>query len=217
MKNYRKVILLVFLVFGFFMRLYALDAIMTENNNPSCVFVFYSTDTIRNDNAIITPIASQIQNLANYSNYDEPILPSLKFALPYYYILADHYKLIDTVDSMIIYRIRDVRPFDFYVIDSLRLDTKLGFSIKFNRNDIIKSKVKSDFFGKTYTVFLKTKILIVVDDMLLDTQEKKKEILSTIDYKQISSIVQYDKKKAIEIYGKKGKHGAIIIELKNKT
>ena len=206
MRNYRKVILLVFLVFGFFMRLYALDAIMTENNNPSCEFVYYSTDTIRNDNAIIAPVASQIQNLANNSNYNEPI-PSDKF---------DFSKYIkkDTVDSVIIYRYIDATPVTSYVIDFLRLDTeKLPFTL--SKKDIIKIKPESNITRTT--AIIKTKILIVVDNMLLDTQEKKKEVLSTIDYKQISSIVQYDKKKAIEIYGKKGKHGAIIIELKNKT
>ena len=206
MRNYRKVILLVFLVFGFFMRLYALDAIMTENNNPSCEFVYYSTDTIRNDNAIIAPVASQIQKLANNSNYNEPI-PSDKF---------DFSKYIkkDTVDSVIIYRYIDATPVTSYVIDFLRLDTeKLPFTL--SKKDIIKIKPESNITRTT--AIIKTKILIVVDNMLLDTQEKKKEVLSTIDYKQISSIVQYDKKKAIEIYGKKGKHGAIIIELKNKT
>lgn len=198
MRNYRKVILLVFLVFGFFMRLHTLDAITIENNNPSCEFVYYSTDTIRNDNTIITPIAFLKQNIAIFSNYNKPILPSYNF----------NKIKIDTVNSLI--RIIDVVPPSFYIIDFLQLDSKLWSSIDLRPKDILK--IKSDVTGSK--AIIKTKLLIVVDDMFLDTQEKKKEILSTFDYKHIASIEKFDKEKAIEIFGKKGKNGALQIKTK---
>lgn len=50
---------------------------------------------------------------------------------------------------------------------------------------------------------------------LLSTQNKKREMLGTIDTKRIESITKVDKGKAFELYGKRGKNGALIVKIKN--
>lgn len=40
-------------------------------------------------------------------------------------------------------------------------------------------------------------------------------MLATIDTKRIESITKVDKGKAFELYGKRGKNGALIVKTKN--
>lgn len=96
-----------------------------------------------------------------------------------------------------------------YIVDFLQLDYMLISSINFQRHDIVRSKTEGS------KVIVTTKLLIVFDGKLLSTQSEKKKILSTIDTKRIESIAKVDKEKAFELYGKKGKNGALIVKTKN--
>jgi len=96
-----------------------------------------------------------------------------------------------------------------YIVDFLQLDHMLISSINFQRHDIVRSKTEGS------KVIVTTKLLIVFDGKLLSTQNEKKKILSTIDTKRIESITKVDKEKALELYGKKGKNGALIVKTKN--
>ena len=96
-----------------------------------------------------------------------------------------------------------------YIVDFLQLDHTLISSINFQRHDIVRSKAEGS------KIIVTTKLLNVLDGKLLSTQNEKKEMLSTIDTKRIESIVKVDKERASEMYGKKGKNGALIIKTKN--
>jgi len=96
-----------------------------------------------------------------------------------------------------------------YVVDFLQLDHTLASSINFQRHDIVSSKTEGS------KIIVTTKLLIVLDGKLLSTQNEKREILATIDTKRIESITKVDKEKAFELYGKKGKNGALIVKTKN--
>lgn len=95
-----------------------------------------------------------------------------------------------------------------YIVDFLQLDHMLISSINFQRHDIVRSKTEGS------KVIVTTKLLIVIDGKLLSTQNEKKKMLSTIDTKRIESITKVDKEKAFELYGKKGKNGALIVKKK---
>jgi len=96
-----------------------------------------------------------------------------------------------------------------YIVDFLQLDHALISSINFQRHDIVRSKTEGS------KIIVTTKLLIVFDEKLLSTQNEKKEMLATIDTKRIESITKVDKGKAFELYGKRGKNGALIVKTKN--
>jgi hypothetical protein len=96
-----------------------------------------------------------------------------------------------------------------YVVDFLQLDHALISDINFQRHDIVRSKTEGS------KIIVTTKLLIVLDGKLLSTQNEKKQMLSTIDTKRIESVTKVDKEKAFELYGKKGKNGALIVKTKN--
>ncbi len=97
-----------------------------------------------------------------------------------------------------------------YVVDFLQLDSVLISSIEFQRNDIKGTKTEGS------KIIVTTRLLVVLDGALLLTQKEKKENLSVINKEIIESIVRIDKEKASELYGKKGKSGALLIKTKNK-
>lgn len=96
-----------------------------------------------------------------------------------------------------------------YIIDFLQLDSLLISSIEFQTDDIKSSKTEGS------KIVITTRLLVVLDGKLFSNQKEKKENLSIINKGNIESIVRIDKKKAIELYGKKGKNGALLIKIKN--
>lgn len=97
-----------------------------------------------------------------------------------------------------------------YVVDFLQLDSLLISSIEFQRNDIKGTKTEGS------KIIVTTRLLVVLDGVLLSTQKEKKGNLSVINKEIIESIERIDKGKAFELYGKKGKNGALLIKTKNK-
>lgn len=59
---------------------------------------------------------------------------------------------------------------------------------------------------------LYSKFLIVLDDELLGNTKEKVNTLSNIKRESISSIKMIDKQEAVRKFGKKGKHGALLIQ-----
>ncbi|MBW6498326.1 MAG: hypothetical protein K0B09_08065 [Bacteroidales bacterium] len=95
-----------------------------------------------------------------------------------------------------------------YVVDFLRLDSLLISSIEFQRNDI------KDIRTESSEIIVKTRLWVVLDGVFLSTQKEKKEKLSVINKEIIESIERIDKIKASELFGKKGKNGALLIKTK---
>jgi hypothetical protein len=95
-----------------------------------------------------------------------------------------------------------------YVVDFLQLDSVLISSIEFQRNDIKGTKTEGS------KIIATTRLLVVLDGMLLLTQKEKKENLSVINKEIIESIERIDEEKSSELYGKKGKNGALLIRTK---
>jgi hypothetical protein len=96
-----------------------------------------------------------------------------------------------------------------YRVDFLQLDSLLLSSMELKRQDITSAKAKDS------TIVWTTRLLIVLDGKLLSDQKAKQKNLSVINKVNIESIVRINKKKAIELYGKKGKNGALLIRSKN--
>lgn len=65
-------------------------------------------------------------------------------------------------------------------------------------------------------VHVYTRLLIVFNDRVLDTRKDRIKTLSNLERDSIS-IKKIDKQEAVNIYGKKGKYGALIIKTKNAT
>lgn len=97
-----------------------------------------------------------------------------------------------------------------FVVDYLQLDSTLFVSCKIQNEDCRSIKViKNDF-----SIVLKTKLLIIVDSQLLSTPKEKKTVLSAIDKSKIKSVIKIDKQEAVNLYGKKGRNGALVITLR---
>lgn len=84
----------------------------------------------------------------------------------------------------------------------------LILSIEFQRNDI--KCIKTEYSK----IIVTTRLLVVLDGALLLTQKEKMENLSVINKEMIESIERIGKEKASELYGKKVKSGALIINTK---
>ena len=95
-----------------------------------------------------------------------------------------------------------------YVVDFLQLDSALISSIEFQRHEIKGTKIEGS------KIIVSTRLLVVLDGVLLLTQKEKQENLSVINKEIIESIEKIDKEKASELYGKKGKRGAFLIKIK---
>ena len=98
----------------------------------------------------------------------------------------------------------------FYFVDYMETDGEQILQIELQRHDIryFKTDVKA---GKA--IFL-TRLLVVCNGELFSSKKEKKENLSFIKKENIESIERIDKKKAKDIYGKKGKNGALLISIK---
>ncbi len=94
-------------------------------------------------------------------------------------------------------------------IDWLELDRNTILSLDIQKNQIEKVEFKDSIIN------VRTNMAIIFNDTLLTTPKEKRQKLSIINKGDIESIVRIDKKKAIELYGKKGKNGALLIKRKN--
>ncbi|MBK8805187.1 MAG: hypothetical protein IPO21_00495 [Bacteroidales bacterium] len=105
----------------------------------------------------------------------------------------------------------NVIPVTFiFVVDFLQLDSAKYNAIQLTEKDIKKYK----FYENEHKFLINTKLLVILDKKeLLDTEDKK-ENLSIVNKDSVKSIERLSKDEAIESYGKKGKHGALIIETK---
>ncbi|MDR2556305.1 MAG: hypothetical protein LBC49_01165 [Bacteroidales bacterium] len=89
-----------------------------------------------------------------------------------------------------------------FVVDFLHLDDSLFNSIKFQKGDIQKVKIKRSHTDTVF-VFMKTKLLFVLNNRLLSTRKEKRENLSIIKSKNIERVYKMDKDSAIQLYGNK--------------
>ncbi len=87
---------------------------------------------------------------------------------------------------------------------------QLQVSFKFNEEDIIKCKNKKD------TTFIQTKLVIVLDSLILVKKEEKKKYLTCVNQNKIISIERLDNDEAIKQYGELGKKGIVIIKTKRE-
>jgi hypothetical protein len=96
-----------------------------------------------------------------------------------------------------------------YIVDCLRFDQTFipVFWDNIERKDILTTRIMKEEAIFTAT----TRLLIVFDGKLLLTQKEKCDGLSFIDQNNIETIERINKKEAIELYGKKGKYGALKI------
>ena len=100
-----------------------------------------------------------------------------------------------------------------YYIDFLKLDSTVFLSIGIKGSDI--KKVRTSKQGAGIIIIIHTKLLVVFNDELLTSKKEKKAILSNVNFKDIESIKKIDKSESIELYGKKGKNGALVIKIKD--
>ncbi len=96
-----------------------------------------------------------------------------------------------------------------YVVDFLHIERAQLLSIGFQRKDIKSTKTEGS------TIIVTTRLLVVLDGKMLLNRKDKKEKLSTIKKECIESIVKINREKAIELYGKKGKNGALQIKTRS--
>ena len=94
-----------------------------------------------------------------------------------------------------------------YIVDFLNLDSQLVQSIGFKRYDIKSAKVRDS------TIVVTTKLLIVLNGKLLATKQEKKFNLARLNKISILSILKLEKEEAEKYYGKKGKRGALVVEI----
>lgn len=96
-----------------------------------------------------------------------------------------------------------------YVVDYIQLDSTLMWSITINleRSQIRQIKAKGT------ELVVKTRLLIILDGVPLCTHKEKKR-LSSLNKGMVNSIEIINKKNAIELYGRKGKNGALLVMTK---
>ena len=96
-----------------------------------------------------------------------------------------------------------------YIVDYLKLDSITFFSIGFQKFDIkrVRTNVQED------VIVVTTNLIVVLNDELLSTSKEKKK-LSTINLADIELIQKIEKEQSIELYGKKGKNGVLVIKYK---
>ncbi|MDL2257414.1 hypothetical protein LJC06_04335 [Bacteroidales bacterium OttesenSCG-928-I14] len=99
-----------------------------------------------------------------------------------------------------------------YVFDYLMLDSTLYFSKGCHHDNVLKW-FRVDRANNA--LHQKTRLLIVFQDKLLLSDEEKKRELSKIETEGIESLTCIEPKMAIELYGEKGKYGALIVKLKD--
>jgi len=97
-----------------------------------------------------------------------------------------------------------------FVVDFINLDSLLISSIEFQRNDITNIRTENS------KIIVTTRLLVVLDSVLLCTQKEKKVILPNVNKEKIESIEKIGKEKAMKLYGRKGKNGALLVKTKNK-
>lgn len=97
-------------------------------------------------------------------------------------------------------------PLIFFV-DFMLLDTAQLYSLDFERNEVRNIQLDA----KANTIAITTKLLFVLGGELYATKKEKRANLSRITSEKIASIEKIDRGKASELYGKKGKHGALLI------
>ena len=101
-----------------------------------------------------------------------------------------------------------------YIVDFIRLDSAIFFSIEMHGADI--KKVRTCKQGTEIIIIISTRLLVVFNGELLSSKKEKSK-LSTVNYKDIESIKKIEKNESIELYGKKGKNGALIIKTKDSV
>ena len=99
-----------------------------------------------------------------------------------------------------------------YVVDFLKIDSTMFVSIDIQLSDMKRGRLSKQE-GEVF-IIVPTNLLVVFNGELLSTKKEKKAILSTVDYKDIESIIRIDREKSVELYGKKGKNGALVIKCK---
>lgn len=98
-----------------------------------------------------------------------------------------------------------------YIVDYLKLDSATFFSItpRLQGSDIKRVRASNH----EPVIIVTTNLAVVLNDELLSiTKEKKK--LSAINLTDIELIKKIEKEQSIELYGKKGKNGVLIIKYK---
>jgi len=96
-----------------------------------------------------------------------------------------------------------------YIVDCLRLDRVTFFSIGLERSDIKRMRASN----QEPMIVVTTNLAIVLNGELLSTS-KEKQKLSTIYLADIEFIQKIEKEQSIELYGKKGKNGVLVIKYK---
>ncbi len=105
-----------------------------------------------------------------------------------------------------------------YIVDGLKIDNEKFAEIQLCRNKVKKIRIDKEYVlttsDKVYfgAIRIYTKILFIFNDSLLEHKREKIKVLSKVKQEEIKSIKKIDADKAIEKYGKAGKHGAIIIK-----
>ena len=146
--------------------------------------------------SLMTPIQAQMDVHKLYQNQLH-ISPNNSI------VLKKQYKTIFRENPM-------NRPI-IYAIDFLRIDYATLISLE----QLQESDIKRIHLNKKEpNINIITKLLVVYNSELLSSKREKKTILSTVDYKDIESIIRIDREKSVELYGKKGKNGALVIKCK---
>ena len=104
----------------------------------------------------------------------------------------------------------------FYIIDGLKLSKEkcIDAEIKLNTNNIKRLSVKKRRNAirseAESNIKINSKILFILNNLELDRKNKK--LLSQINEEDITLLRFLERECAINEYGKKGKHGALIIK-----
>jgi hypothetical protein len=96
-----------------------------------------------------------------------------------------------------------------YIVDYLKIDSITFFSIGLQKSDIKKVRASS----QEPVIVVTTNLAIAFNNRLLSTSKEKKK-LSTINLADIELIQKIEKEQSIELYGKKGKNGVLVIKYK---
>ncbi len=98
-----------------------------------------------------------------------------------------------------------------YVVDYLMLDRATFLPIELQEADVKRIRVNT----QVSIVYITTTLAVVLNGELLLTQ-KEKEKLAAIQLADIELIQKIEKEQAIELYGKKGKRGVLVINTRSK-
>jgi hypothetical protein len=113
----------------------------------------------------------------------------------------------------------EISPYPpLYILDGLKISQEKFSRLKIDKNCIRKIKVNEGYsysdstqkFNGLITVY--SKLLVVLNDKSLFDSKDKIESLSKLKEDDVISLRMLNKQEALEIYGKYGKYGALIIK-----